>query len=51
MKRNSAMVTGYVLSALTVAILLADAGAILFIRTKLQAEMNATGFPMTLARS
>ena len=51
MKRNSAVVIGYALSALTVAILLADAGVILFIPTKLQLEMSATGFPMTLTRS
>jgi DoxX-like family len=50
-RRNSAVVIGHVLSALTVAILLADAGVILFIPTKLQPEMSATGFPMTLARS
>jgi hypothetical protein len=50
MKRKPAAITGYVFSALTVAILLADAGVILF-TTKLQAEMNATGFPITLARS
>jgi hypothetical protein len=51
MKRNFAVVTGYVLSALTVAILLADAGVTLFIPTQFQAEMNAAGFPMTLAPS
>jgi hypothetical protein len=50
-KKSSAVVAGYVLSTLTVAILLADAGATLFFPTKLQAEMDATGFPMTLARS
>jgi hypothetical protein len=50
-KRSSAVVAGYVLSTLTVAILLADAGVTLFIPTKLEAEMGATGFPMTLARS
>jgi hypothetical protein len=51
MKRSAAVTTGYVLSALTVAILLADAGVTLFIPTKLDAEMNATGFPMTLSLS
>ena len=51
MKRKSAVITGYVLSALTVAIVLADAGVILFFPDKLHAEMNATGFPMTLTRS
>jgi hypothetical protein len=51
MKGNFAVVTGYVLSALTVAILLADAGVTLFIPTQFQAEMNAAGFPMTLAPS
>jgi len=51
MKRKSAVITGYVLSALTIAIVLADAGVILFFPAKLHAEMNATGIPMTLART
>ena len=49
--RKYAVATGYVLSALTVVILLADAGVVLFIPTQLQAEMSAMGIPMTLGRS
>ena len=51
MMKNYAVVTGYVLSALTVVILLADAGVVLFIPTQLQAEMSAMGIPMRLGRS
>lgn len=49
--RKYAVATGYVLSALTVVILLADAGVVLFIPTQLQAEMSAMGIPMKLGRS
>ena len=49
--RKYAVATGYVLSALTVVILLADAGVVLFIPTQLQAEMRAMGIPMRLGRS
>ena len=49
--RKYAVATGYVLSALTVVILLADAGVVLFIPTQLQAEMSAMGIPMRLGRS
>ena len=49
--RKYAVATGYVLSALTVVILLADAGVVLFIPTQLQAEMSAMGIPMSLGRS
>jgi hypothetical protein len=42
-KRSSAEVAGYVLSTLTVAILLADAGVTLFIPTKLEAERHEGG--------
>jgi hypothetical protein len=49
--RKYAVATGYVLSALTVVILLADAGVVLFIPSQLQAEMSAMGIPMRLGRS
>jgi len=49
MNRNKSAIAGYGLSALTLLLVLADAGTILLNPAKLQAEMNLTGFPMTLA--
>ena len=48
-QRTAANWTGYVMSALVVLALLADAGTQLFAPHLLKAEMDATGFPQSLS--